>query len=440
MENPSEMKKARRHLETTKKMKDMLPRFFMRMIERREKNEPVAWCMVGVPPELLKAFDLLWEWPENFGTMCAARMVAPKFIEVAENEGFSPELCSYVTNTMGYCKQFLEQGEAPPESPMMGGMGKPSLMLGSGFACDPRWKWFQTIATRYFDVPVYSSDPLAPPWDLDLEDPRLEEHYLEQLRNDLYGQVEFLEKQTGKKLDRDALRQILELSQKALWYWYQVLQLRKTVPAPMGSTDYFSAIIPQMYMVGDQEAVDFYREMYQEVKERAENKQGLVEEEKYRLIWFGLPPWYNLGMFNYLESLGAVVAYESTYNVGTWIELDLSDPLEAMVQRTWKRTKEAFRYGAETMPETCNPAVFGGFTGSNFLGEVAREFQLNGAIMHLTRSCRVMSFGQIHTKNRLAELGVPALLFESDMADPRHWSDAQAKNRINAFLETIDRH
>ena len=298
MSNQSEMKKATRHLETTKKMKEMLPRFFMRMMERRENNEPLAWCMVGVPPELLKTFDVLWEWPENFGTMCAARMVAPRFIEVAESEGFSPELCSYVTNTLGYCKLYIEQGEAPPESPMVGGMGTPSFMLGSGFACEPRWKWFQTIGTRYFKVPVHSSDPLAPPWDIDLEDNRLEEHYLELLRKDLYGQVEFLEQQTGKKLDLDSLREILKLSQEALWYWYQVLQLRKTRPAPMGSTDYFSAIIPQMYMVGDQEAVDFYREMYQEVKDRAERKQGIVEEEKYRLLWFGLPPWYNLGMFN----------------------------------------------------------------------------------------------------------------------------------------------
>ena len=53
----SEMRRARRHLETTRKMKDMLPRFFMRTLERRFSNEPLAWCMVGVPPELLKAFD-----------------------------------------------------------------------------------------------------------------------------------------------------------------------------------------------------------------------------------------------------------------------------------------------------------------------------------------------------------------------------------------------
>lgn len=435
----SEMSRAKRHLETTKKMKEMLPRFFMRMLERRFSNEPLAWCMVGVPPELLKAFDLLWEWPENFGTMCASRLVAPHFIEVAERDGYSQELCSYVTNTMGYCKLFKETGEAPPESPLPGGMGTPSMLLGSGFICEPRWKWFQSIATRFFDVPVYSSDPLAPPWDVDPYDPRIEAHYKLLLREDLYGQVEFLEKQTGKKLDLELLRQIMALSTKALTYWRDTLALRKAIPCPMGSTDYFSAIIPQMYMVGEEEAVDFYREIYLEVKARVDNKIGIADEEKLRLVWFGLPPWFNLGIFNYLESLGAVFPLESTYNVGDFFEVELSDPLEALVQRTWQRAVRMHDYGSEVMPELCNPAVFGGFAGSKLLDEVVLEFSLDGAVMHLTRSCRAVSFGEVHTKNRLTEIGIPSLIFESDMADPRLWSDAQIKTRLHAFLETAEK-
>ena len=435
----SEMSRAKRHLKTTAKMKEMLPRFFMRMMERRFSNEPLAWCMVGVPPELLKAFDLLFEWPENFSTMCASRLVAPRFIEVAEGDGYSPELCSYVTNTMGYCKLFKETGEAPPESPLPGGMGTPAMLLGSGFICEPRWKWFQSIATRFFDVPVYSSDPLAPPWDIDPHDPRIADHYLTLLREDLAGQIAFIEKHTKKKLDLDRLREIMALSHQALAYWRDTLALRKAVPTPMGSTDYFHAIIAQMYLVGDQEAVDFYREMYEEVKDRVDRKIGLVEEEKYRLIWFGLPPWFNMGIFNYLESHGAVFAYESTYNVGDYFEVDLSDPLEAIVQRNWQRALKMHDYGAETMPEICNPAVFGGFSGSKLLEELVDDFSLNGAVMHLTRSCRAVSFGEVHTKNRLANIGVPSLIFESDMADPRLWSDAQIKTRLHAFLETLDK-
>lgn len=430
----SEMKRAVRHLKTTARMKELLPGFFARPSEEEER--PVAWCMVGVPPELLKAFDLEWEWPENFGTLCASRLIAPDFIESAESEGYSSDICSYVNNTFGYCRRYLEEG-GPPDLGRVRGMRKPSFLLGSGVTCEPRYKWFQTIATRYFQVPIHSTDPLSPPWDQDAKDPRVAEHYLEQLRRDLRGLVAFLEQQTGKKLDLDRLREIMQYSQEALRYWYQVLQLRKAIPSPMGATDYFSAIIPQMYMLGEPEAVNFYREMYNEVKERVEKGIGIAEPEKYRLIWFGLPPWFNLGMFNYLESLGAVVVYESIYNMGEWVELDLSDPLEALVERTWKKAVIANQRGTETRPETCELSAVSNFTGSNLLEELVSDFKLDGAIFHQTRSCRALSFGHIHTKNRLAKLGIPSLIFESDMADPRLWSDAQVKTRIHAFIEMM---
>ncbi len=71
------------------------------------------------------------------------------------------------------------------------------------------------------------------------------------------------------------------------------------------------------------------------------------------------------------------------------------------------------------------------------LEEAVTEYSLDGAVMHLTRSCRAVSFGEVHTRNRLAELGVPSLIFESDMADPRLWSDAQIKTRVHAFIETM---
>jgi len=96
-------------------------------------------------------------------------------------------------------------------------------------------------------------------------------------------------------------------------------------------------------------------------------------------------------------------------------------------------------FGAEAMPELCNPAVFGGFVGSSLLEELTRDFSLTGAVMHLTRSCRAVSFGEVHTRNRFAKIGLPSLIFESDMADPRLWSDAQIKTRLHAFLETMEK-
>jgi benzoyl-CoA reductase/2-hydroxyglutaryl-CoA dehydratase subunit BcrC/BadD/HgdB len=36
------------------------------------------------------------------------------------------------------------------------------------------------------------------------------------------------------------------------------------------------------------------------------------------------------------------------------------------------------------------------------------------------------------------ELDVPTLLIESDLEDPRYFSEAQLKNRIDAFFESLE--
>jgi len=435
----SEMSRATRTLETTKNIKKLLPSFFTpEKKEETEDKKHLAWCMHGVPPELLAAFELPWKWPENYGTLCAARLVASDFIDLAEAEGFSNELCSYLLNSIGYCVRCRELGTVPPESPVEEGLGDPSMMLGSGLTCDPRYKWFQTLATRYVEKPVFSSDPLSPPPGIDVHDSRVEAHYLEHLRRDLQAQINFLEEQLGQEMDRKKLGEIMHHSHQAEKYWYEALELCKNRPAPFGATDYFTAIIPQLYMMGAPEASHFYQELYHEAKTRVENNIGVVKKEKFRFIFFGIPPWFNLGYFNYLEEQGAVVTNFATYYVGKPVETDLKDPVEALVQRTWKKAVWYHGQGTEVMPEICNPGIASCYVGRKLLDQWIEEFSLDGAIFHRTKSCRALSVGQLFYRNYLSEKNVPTLVFESDMADPRTWSDARIKNLTETFLETVE--
>lgn len=435
----SDMRRANRSLETTKNAKNFLPSFYSRGEIDTKKKKSLAWCMHGVPPEILAAFELPWEWPENFGTLCAARQVAVNFIEVAEADGYSPELCSYLLNTMGYLRRHEELGTVPPESPLKRGMGDPTMLLGSGYACDPRYKWFQAAGTRFHkEVPVFNSDPLSPAFDVNLSNPRIREHYLDILRRDLKEQVAFLEEQMQIKLDLGKLREIVRNSLKAEKYYYQALELCKAVPSPMGAPDYFTSIIPQLYMMGTNEAVNFYRSLYEEVKHRVENKIGVLEEEKHRFIWMGIPPWYNLGLFNYFESLGVVFPIATTYYVGKFHDVDIEDPLEALVQRSWQKAVWYCKTGSQAIPETFNYAISTSFVGTDLVRQWVKEYQLDGAIMHRTRSCRAVSVGQVFYRNILAEEGIQSLILESDMADPRQWADAKIKNLIQAYIETIE--
>lgn len=434
----SEMQRAVRSLETIKNMKQYLPTFFQDQQERKASGRLVAWCMASVPTEILLAFDIEPWFTENYATYCAARGMAVHFCEIAEADGYSPEICSYVRNTMGYCRRWLETDGPPPEAPL-GGMRKPDMLLGSGYMCDPRYKWYQAIATHYFQCPVHIMDPLSPPYDVDVHDTRIADHYLEQVRSSVKALVSFLEEQGGRKLDRDKLRTIMANSQKSIELYSAVGELRKAVPCPMNSEDYFSAVIPQLFVLGSEEAVDFYQHLYDEVKERVDKGVGVLppDKEKYRLMWFGLPPWFNLGIFNYLESLGVVFPIESPYYLGKPVEVDLSDPLEALAQRAWKRSVWMHEYGTQACPDNCHTGIYFRPSAPKQLHMWIKEYKLNGAIMHRTRSCRASCVGQVYIKYELERDGFPCLIFESDMADPRTWSDAQVKSMLNAFIEVV---
>ena len=435
----SEMRRAVKSTKTVRNIMKYIPGFYERAQRRNVAGAQLVWNMLGTGTEILRAFDLVVEWPENYGTLCAAQQVAMGFCEEAEAEGYSNDLCSYVRNSLGYLRRCRDLEAVPPEAPL-GGMGNPNFLLGSGLICEPRFKWFQAIGTHFLKVPLFNDDPMSPPYDADLSDLRIAEHYKTQIRATLKAQISFLEGQTGKKLDPGRFREIMKNSQEAMKYWYRVLELRKAIPCPMGSEDYFTAIIPFLYLAGDPEAVDFYKDLYEEIKDRAERGIGVLPEEKYRFGWLGIPPWFNLGLFNYLQGLGAMVCIESTYYVGQPVELDLTDPVEAWVERTWKTAESKLKQGSEINPDVCNPGVFNPGVGTGVIKRWVAEYKLDGAIAHRTRSCRATSMGQMYVKNKLAEIGIPLLMFESDMVDPRTWSDAQIKRQIQDFLEIVDTH
>ncbi len=433
----SELARATKSLETTRRAPEMLRSFYERGA-RRQEGQALAWCMAGISAELLQAFDLPWEWPENFGTLCASRGVATAFCEQAEGDGYSQDLCSYVRNSMGYVSRMAESGAVPAEAPR-GGMGTATMLLGSGSLCDPRIKWFQSMASRYLPLPVFNIDPMSPPHDTDVDDPRIEAHYKELLRESLHEQVAFIEGQTGRTLDAGRLREALANAQEMIALLWDIHALRRSVPCPMGAEDFFTGcVIPLLFMLGQREAVDYFRCLRDELQDRVARGQGVIADERYRLLWMGIPPWYNLGFFNRVGTMGAIFPVETSYYVGAPVEIDLADPLEALVDRTWKRAVWILRWGAEIIPENLSPSGFS-TPGTKLIRQWVHDYRLDGAVMHRTRSCRAVSWGQVHIKNQIAEEGIPSLIIESDMADPRSWSDSLIMGQVGGFLEAIAR-
>ncbi|BBO82036.1 2-hydroxyglutaryl-CoA dehydratase [Desulfosarcina ovata subsp. sediminis] len=419
--------KSKKSLETAGKAGSLLKAWYERVNTAKERGELTAWTMIFCPYDLLLSFDVLPVFIENYGPVCAAKQVATHFCEIAEGERFAKDTCSYLRIGLGYAEEYSRTGQVPETAPW-GGIPKPDMMIGPSPVCDGRIKFLQA-AQRYWDVPFCCYEALNMPFHIAAKAEHNEEikkHYVklyyEQLKNVL---IPFLEKTTGKKFNKNKLSETLALDMEHQRFYHATNNLLKARPAPYGAQDSFAMCAPSLVCRGTQEAVDFYQQLYNEVKYRVDHKIGAVQDEKYRILWAWLPPWYAMSIFNHFETRKAV-AVTQAYDIGKVPEnIDLDNPLETIARKMY----EGHWYGSGTMWTD---------RASRDLRFV-QENGVDGIIVLQAESCRRFSMGYLHTVELLKEKSdVPILDLKSDMADKRFWSDEQIKADIDMFLEKID--
>lgn len=416
--------------ETVKKVRRMAKAMNAQAHEFRAQGKPAVYCFMGnMCDEMIRAMDMIPVWTENWAGLCAALRCAEPFLNKAQAAGFSDKLCTYATCGIGFDILRQELGEVPPNSPD-GGMPKPNLMLGIGLiSCDARHKWYQAVQ-HYMDVPLYIMGIMVPPFDADHKE--VEKYHVDYMVEELRGAVEVLERVAGKKMNWEELNWRLDLSDETNRVWYEAYQLRKAVPAPMPTQDAMSAMVPGWFWLGTQEALDFYRDLREEIKYRAENKIGVIPTEKYRLLWgMGIPPWFALMIFNFFESWGAVFPIEAIYRPFEPVEIPagVTHPLERLAWRMYKRA--TYRY-EKASKRTGDPDV-------ELLIELIDDYKIDGVVLHRAFSCRPVHTGQLHQLALLKQYRpLPSLILESDMVDVRSFSEDDIKNKIETFIEMVD--
>ncbi|MFQ5758988.1 MAG: 2-hydroxyacyl-CoA dehydratase subunit D, partial [Candidatus Bathyarchaeia archaeon] len=204
--------------------------------------------------------------------------------------------------------------------------------------------------------------------------------------------------------------------------WLEIQDYRKAIPTPMGARDAFSAVFFMLCIPGSEMAVEFYERLLDELKERVENKIGIIENERYRLIWDNLPMWFNLSFFDYLNSLGAVVVAETFSHV--WAgDLDVSKPLESLARKY--------------LPNFANAVVE---RRIDLILRLVRDWSVDGVVLPTNWGCRMMSIGMTVVKGVVYDrLGVPSLIIDVDSSDWRNYNEAHVKAEIEAFVEMLSR-
>ncbi|MFW6114784.1 MAG: 2-hydroxyacyl-CoA dehydratase subunit D [Thermodesulfobacteriota bacterium] len=424
-------------------------------VRAKEEGKKIAYSFIVCSyDEIIRAMDIVPVWTENYAGICGAKRDAERFLERAESLGFSRSLCTYALCGLGFDQWREELGEMPPDAPW-GGQARPDMMLSSGqILCDPRNKWYQAAQQFMPDVPIYDVGLPWPLYEDDIEVAEVQDYYIEYITAELRGLVKFLEDQTGKKMDYDRLRELVDLGERTWNLIWETYELRRAVPTPMGTGDAMNTMVPMVFMLGTQEGYDFFLDLNKELKEKIARGEGVVPDEKYRLLWGGgLPSWFALTDFNYFNSKGAVFPVETTYRmIEPTYHLnipDTDDPIERLAWRwlgywTYWYDKARKRPGSEPDVER--------------LIQYIEDYQIDGVVMHEAFSCRTFHLGLIWQLNQLQKIyrpipvlilgkdgekkeenrELPSLILESDIVDISSYSEVDTRNRIDAFIETLE--
>jgi benzoyl-CoA reductase subunit B len=397
--------------------------WFELLDQTAEQNRQAAYVFVmGSMAEVLRVFDLPLVFPEINSLQTAVRRVAHEYLNEAEDYGYSPDICGYVKADVAVQ---LRHGEHP-----MGRIPKPALAVVTN-ACNTYIKWAE-IWERMYHIPVFTLDIPGTreagaqtwPGNADFENDRA---YVAAQIKELIG---LCQQVTGIKFDIDRLREVLGFANAMSRGWKRVLELNQTRPSLFNAlTDGTIYLGVANGFRGTAAGAEYFNRLVEEMEYKAARGIGTLTEEKYRLIFVGVPCYPIFRRFNELFTEWGGTFVNSTYlwfaaggaNLG--YEYDLNRPLESL---------------AEGMLISVRDAMDSMFYQDRALAQMIDPFQVDGVVYHPIKSCRTVSTGLADNRRALmASRDLPSLFIESDMMDRRVVSEAQLKNRVDAFFEGL---
>ena len=367
-----------------------------------EKGEPTNWNSFCGSPEIFHAMGIPTIMGEEIGVMATALpgKLNEKYIDIAHENLVADHVCSTQKIMMGAALC----GDLPP----------PTTIVHSGQPCDSTMVTYSTIAHR-LGVPHFT---------LDIPN-RKDERTVQYVADELERMIAFLEEHTGKKLEDEKLREVMEYSNIAHEYSLKVNELTKMVPSPLPGM----VATPLMDSAGTPEGAEYYKKLYETGKEVAESGKGHPPNQRYRAVLFSTWVGADALLFNWLEKDFGVIL------VNTMLGTDTSRPAQDISSRRKIMEALARKQINAPMSRECWGSLEDWF---NYAVPACRDWKIDVVILTLHIGCKNIWAAQKLFKDKVAdELGIPTLLVEVDFCDGRVFSAESIRAQISDFFNTM---
>ena len=367
---------------------------FLFNIEETKKaytgHKPTIWCSNFVPRELIYSIGGVPFMPEVAAGFVSTIGMAEKALHKAESNWLNNDLCSIHRCGTGL---MLE-----------GYMPEPDYIIASSHLCDGAKRYLQQISREY-EVPFYLLEISYYKNDVDYLAQQLKK-LVNDISNDIGNSVNFAE--------------VFERSNNAYNYHEKINELRKKDPVVFSGEKAMNLAPMEFMSFGSKRGTMFYKKLANTIEKRLEKEEGVIDQQKHRLLWLHLKPYYSQEIFKTLRPKGAVISFEEYYQL-YWDKLNINKPYYSLAQKMINH----FGWGEleEQKKEILN---------------LINDYNIDGVIAFSHWGCKQNNARMGMLKRKIKdENNIPFLNIHGDLIDSRNYQAGQLKTRLEAFIELI---
>jgi benzoyl-CoA reductase/2-hydroxyglutaryl-CoA dehydratase subunit BcrC/BadD/HgdB len=395
------------------------------VIPAKENGKKVIYTGGGGFGELVYAFDntVLAIPSDNYAVYTAARRQHRKYLDLVEERGLSPDVCSYDRVAAGL--MFTGEG-------VYGKMPEPDLIIGTSSVCETHAKFWEIVADHYGGTPFF---PFYYP--IMQTNERMPEYAVEYGKRQVRKALDFIAEHTGQKVDWDRFKEVVKMSVDTItYYWENVIELRTVSPSPWSTMQTMSDTFFLAAYLGRPEAKQYFELVAKEVKFRIKHKIGINPNERFRILYTEIPPWFWVGLLKIFHEKGGTLACEC-YPTTMWLSVmfDKYNNIEPVYDLDPEKPDEAVLYRVMNTGVVRNQEHM-----IDELVVATEKYNLDGAVFFTNRSCQLCT-RSLPLRERIyrERTGKPTMSFYGEHCDDRTFSESQSMAKIDAFFDTLER-
>jgi benzoyl-CoA reductase subunit B len=403
-------------LQTPATMNPIVTAHWESLRRAKEEGRPTVWSL-GMMSLLTRAIGIPTHTYATYASLSSRdpETGSDALLEEAETEGYLQEGCSYFRLHLGLL------GAIRKGKPIRADMRLPMPDLVLSTRCCPEQPHIVDAIHRRYGIPAATVDTPLYGGESDMEE-RVIRYVEEGIREQI---IPAIEKLTGKPYDYDKLGEALAIIKRCAEIRNRCLELSRKIPAPWSFFDMCVSSGALQNVGGTPAALRYFEQLHAELAERAARGIGVVEPEKYRLLYdapFMMWRWFGLFARKLVDAGACLVT--SRYINFLWPFPEDIDP-----ERPLHSFARGFLRGMNWMTEE---------EGEKRIAEFIDTYSIDGIFTLNARTCRAA--GGYHDINKEMDrrFGVPGVIVDADQIDPKFFSEAQMDIRLQALLETID--